>query len=357
MKSLHLLSVLSLNPLHPIVGSVHGFVFDDVFGCGRRIKSKKNFDDRSISIEYVVTHLPLSSQAHNNLKSMIGSVGTYIDTKDETVDPEALMTTTTTAFYNWSFLDSVHLIHCPNGDNSKKRITSTRCILNQVNLLDRLTMKLFDTDDEDRIRGCYNSHVSVFKDILQKQSTAPTKNDRKIFFSPSFDKISSMFFNNLDKTQSNKCIDTSNTGIHVIFEDNLYLNGDDNLSQESIDALSNFIERQNDDNSEHCWDVIHLSYIPYVPDLQVFKTNDKNIVRLSTKSNQSALGTTAYIINNRAMKRIVDRDNELGFTIPIPDTMAELFPETRYALNPTMFVRAPVIPSLGMCQKFCIEGS
>ena len=59
-----------------------------------------------------------------------------------------------------------------------------------------------------------------------------------------------------------------------------------------------------------------------------------------------ALGTTAYIINSKAMKRIVEEDDRKGYTISIPDAMAELFGDSRYALNPTAFVRAPATKSL-----------
>ena len=126
----------------------------------------------------------------------------------------------------------------------------------------------------------------------------------------------------------------------LVFEDNLAL-GTRILTQDTIDAISNFIEK-----NKKGWDVIHLAYIPYVPDLQISKTADKKIVKLLTKNTQSALGTTAYIINTGAMEKIIEKDNEKGFTVPIPDAMAELFGTSRYALNPAAFVRAPTTKSL-----------
>ena len=126
----------------------------------------------------------------------------------------------------------------------------------------------------------------------------------------------------------------------MIFEDNLYL-GNRMLTQDTIDAISNFVK-----NNKNQWDVIHLAYIPYVPDLQISKTNDERIVKLSTKNKQSALGTTAYIINSRALKKLIEEDDKNGYTVSIPDAMADLFGESRYALNPTTFVRAPATKSL-----------
>ena len=90
---------------------------------------------------------------------------------------------------------------------------------------------------------------------------------------------------------------------------------------------------------------MHLSYIPYVPDLRISRTETDDIVKLSCGIG-SALGTTAYIINTKGMKRLIEEDAQKGFYLPIPDLMSKLFPETRYATNPTIFVRAPDTKSL-----------
>jgi len=230
-------------------------------------------------------------------RASVDGTGTFVDIEDDDCDIASPL--------DWGFIDCVYLVHCPNADENRERFVSTRTILKQVNLFDRLEIKKFETDDEDRIRGCYNSHIAIFREILNKRSDGP-------------DDINAL-----------------------IFEDNLYRNGEI-LKQESIDAISSFTEQCDKE-----WDVIHLSYIPYVPDLQILKTNNNKIVRLSTSDSQCALGTTAYVINSRAMRKIIEKDDERGYIgIPIPDAMAELFGETRYALNPAAFTRAPVIPSL-----------
>lgn len=125
----------------------------------------------------------------------------------------------------------------------------------------------------------------------------------------------------------------------LILEDNLALSSGE-VQQSVIDSIVQYT------TENPTWDMVHLSYIPYVPDLKVTKTDQKDIVKLSCGVG-SALGTTAYIINVKAIKRLLQEDKEQGgFYLPIPDLMAKLFPESRYATNPTVFVRAPNTKSL-----------
>ena len=252
-----------------------------------------------------------------SLRASVEGTGTLVDTDGDCE--------TVSSALDWSFIDSAYLIHCPNGDPGGDRIASTRSILKEVNLLDSVTVKEFDTDDEDRVRGCYNSHISVFRDIIQKNSRKSISNNLDFL---------GIFKNNERRDDVDDDLNV------LIFEDNLYLNNGI-LDQECIDAISNFVQEYKDK-----WDVVHLAYIPYVPDLKVSKTDDKRIVKLSTKNQQSALGTTAYVINGRAMRKIIEEDDSKGYTLSIPDAMAELFGESRYALNPTAFVRAPTTKSL-----------
>lgn len=267
-------------------------------------------------------HAGRSQIVPRNLHSLEAvSGGGLVDGESSTISEASA------AALDWSFLDDVYLIHCPNGDVDGNRIKSTKSILDEVNLLDAVTIKEFETDDEDRVRGCYTSHVSVFRDILK---TSPQSSQSKSGFN---------FLDIFQKKENNASKGDDNVKA-LIFEDNLSL-GNRELAQEIIDAVSNFIQ-----NNENDWDVIHLAYIPYVPDLKVSKTDDKRIVKLSTSNQQSALGTTAYIINSKAMKRIVEEDDRKGYTVSIPDAMADLFGDSRYALNPTAFVRAPATKSL-----------
>lgn len=231
---------------------------------------------------------------------------------------------------DWSFLDGVYLITCPNADPSGSRIKKAKQILGSVGLLDKVQVKEFETDDEDRIRGCYSSHISTMKEIFSKASKRPNDKPK----SP-FDDFFGVFKGNDLLAPSDLASDNVNV---LILEDNLALSRQ--LKQSSIDAIAKYGQENPD------WDMIHLSYIPYVPDLKISKTTDKDIVKLSSGIG-SALGTTAYIINSKAMRTIIADDEENGgFYAPIPDVMAKLFPETRFAADPTIFVRAPDTESL-----------
>jgi hypothetical protein len=235
------------------------------------------------------------------------------------------------AVLGWSFLDGVYLITCPNADPGGARLQKTQTILQEIGLSDKLVVKEFVTDDENRIRGCYNSHISVMKEILGK-STA--KNPLlELFGSFPFSDSSSK-----KATRSTTSAADQKEKVVLILEDNLALNGN-KMNRAIVDAVATYC------TVKPTWDMIHLAYIPYVPDLVVSGTSSKSIVKLSCGVG-SALGTTAYIINSSAMKTILQEDQDLGFYAPIPDVMAKLFPESRYAADPTIFTRAPDIKSL-----------
>ena len=79
-------------------------------------------------------------------------------------------------------------------------------------------------------------------------------------------------------------------------------------------------------------------------------THPDSVVRLSCGIG-SALGTTAYVINRRGIERILNDDDrrggyKRGVDGAIPDVMARLFPDTRYAANPAPFLRSPGTRSL-----------
>ena len=222
---------------------------------------------------------------------------------------------------DWSFLFGVYIITCPNADPGSVRLNEALNLLSRANVLDELQVKAFNTDDEDRIRGCYTSHISVIRDALveMKKSKQGPKNPFQAFFSPKEVQLS------------------TDRRVILVLEDNLALTG--SLDQSMIDAISGFAEK----NTQ--WDMIHLSYIPYVPNLVVTRTDNEKIVQLNCGIG-SALGTTAYIINEASMKRVIAQDDAQGYYAPIPDVMAEIFPNTRYAAFPTPFVRAPKTKSL-----------
>lgn len=224
---------------------------------------------------------------------------------------------------DWSFIDAAYLITCPNADPGSERLNGATSILKQCNVGDQVQVKDFDTDDEDRIRGCYTSHISVLRDALKEvNGSSRSKNDQKNPF----------FFSTIQSD------DAESTGSAImVLEDNLALTG--NLDQSILDEVEAFTK------SNDSWDVIHLAYIPYVPNLVVSRTESERIVKV-TCGVGSALGTTAYVISERGLKRLVEHDDREGYYAAIPDVMAELFPDTRYAAFPTPFLRAPQTKSL-----------
>ena len=231
---------------------------------------------------------------------------------------------------DWSFLDGVYLITCPNADPGGARLERAKAILDGVGLLEKLQIKEFNTDDENRIRGCYTSHISVLADVLESKNGKGQKN---IFLDGLFGPI-------MSKTKPSSSESMKERDLNVlVLEDNLALSSGQ-LKQGLIDSVAKYTSTNAD------WDMIHLSYNPYVPDLKLSRTKSKDIVKLSCGVG-SAVGTTAYIINTKAIKRLLeDHEENNGFYAPIPDVMAKLFPESRYSTNPTIFVRAPNTKSL-----------
>lgn len=256
--------------------------------------------------------------------------------------PRAKEASPKTAFpkYDWSFLDAVYLITCPNADPESLRLKKAKGVLLDLGLIDRVQIKEFATDDEDRIRGCYTSHISVMKDALnaikkQKSGNVQNGSERQGWWQEFLP------FQRDDESVVNGHNKSSSSGGAVakimVLEDNIEFSG--NLRQSTLDSISALASQSTS------WDMIHLSYIPYVPNLVVSRTDDESIVKL-TCGIGSALGTTAYIINADGMERVVREDQERGYYAAIPDVMAKLFPETRYGAFPTPFLRAPNTNSL-----------
>jgi len=244
---------------------------------------------------------------------------------------------------DWDFVDKVYLITCPNADPGSARLDKAKTILDKVGLLERVIVKEFDTDDEDRIRGCYTSHISVLKDGMRdiQLSSGITGGSKNV--DDWLGSLLSMFGNNSDAKKRAEIVSNQNAVATnerpkciMVLEDNVEFTG--NLDAETLKSVSHYLGNSGAD-------MIHLSYIPYVPNLIVSKTEDKNIVALST-GQSSALGTTAYVITEKAIETLIQEDAKNGFRAPIPDVMAEQFPNSRFSAYPTPFLRAPKTKSL-----------
>lgn len=244
--------------------------------------------------------------------------------------------------YDWSFIDKTYLITCPNADPGSTRLNKARRILDSVGLLDRVEVKEFQTDDEDRIRGCYTSHITVMKDALEYLRSLDSNPNQSPKGDDWFGSLVSMIGGNVSKTSlktsRQSVAEEKKTKCILVLEDNLEFSG--NLESETLQAVSEYITSSDKDA-----DMIHLSYIPYVPNLIVKQTENERIVSLTT-GQSSALGTTAYVITENAMEKIIQEDAKYGFRAPIPDVMAEQFPDSRYSAYPTPFLRAPKTKSL-----------
>jgi len=196
------------------------------------------------------------------------------------------------------------MITCPNSNTGSERLERAQEILSNVGLLDMTTVKEFETDDEDRIRGCYSSHISVLREAKR------TIGSRKRAAKPA---------------------------MVLVLEDNLQESG--SLAESTLSAIGRFAA------DDLPWDMIHLSYISYVPNFSVKRTPNPNVVRLVSGVG-SALGTTAYLISLDGIEAVLGEHDRRGYVAPIPDVMAALFPESRYASFPAPFQRAAALPSL-----------
>ena len=207
--------------------------------------------------------------------------------------------------HNWAFLDDVFLISTYQS-NSSDRFERTKQELESVGLWDRVKVRTFQTDDQDRVRGCYTSHLAIMKEI---------------------DKV----FSNRDSY----CV--------LVLEDNLEVTK--GMQSEVIESVASFVEASSD------WDVFHLAYMMYVPNLSLLKYRcssiqgdvdkewDKRIVQMIAKPGAS-VGTSSYIVSKSGTKRLLALDRAQGYVEAIPNVMAEIFPDTRYASYPMVFHRA-----------------
>merc|ERR1719310_2533655 len=69
---------------------------------------------------------------------------------------------------DWSFLDAAFMITCPNDDGSNPRCDRALGLLDQVGLRQCTEVLEFQKDDEDRIRGCYTSHIAVLQEAQKR---------------------------------------------------------------------------------------------------------------------------------------------------------------------------------------------
>mmetsp|Transcript_10226 Transcript_10226/g.10297 ORF Transcript_10226/g.10297 Transcript_10226/m.10297 type:complete len:323 (-) Transcript_10226:51-1019(-) len=200
---------------------------------------------------------------------------------------------------DWSFIDKVCIITTTKSD--PLRLERTTKELKKIGLIEKAKIYTFKPDDEDRIRGCYTSHISVLKDA----SKSLKSKDGKI----------------------------------LILEDNLEIT--DGFNPSTVNEIKEFLSQIKS------WDIFQLGYMAYVPNLQMNKLPFQrgNIVLLKSDEN-AALGTSAYIISKSGANKILSYDSKNGYNKPIPNIISLLFKDERYAAYPMLFHRAPSVKSL-----------
>lgn len=225
--------------------------------------------------------------------------------KSSSLQLQVASSSSTSPAVDWSFLDAVYLITASPNGKPASRVETVRIELEKAGLWDKTLVKAFKTDDEDRVRGCYASHMAVLKEV---QSKFKTKKEYRV----------------------------------LILEDNLEATA--GLTPQVVSSVARFLRQQEDTR----WDVFHLAYMMYVPGLRFEREkNNENVVQMVAEAT-AAVGTSSYIVSKAGVDTLLRHDKEKrGFQgDAIPNVMSELFPSTRFASYPMVFHRAGRISSL-----------
>lgn len=166
---------------------------------------------------------------------------------------------------DWSFLDAAYLITCPQPDGTNPRRETAMKQLEAVGLASLTEVCEFGTDDDDRIRGCYTSHISVLEAAEKRFADRPADEQLNI----------------------------------LVLEDNLSISP--RIEQPTLDSMSRFLAKGSSASALQP-DMVHLAYIMYVPGLSVETIpSEEHIVRLQCNAD-SVLGTTAYVISRQGAR-------------------------------------------------------
>jgi len=207
---------------------------------------------------------------------------------------------------DWSCIDAAYVITCPDADGTNSRLERAQEMLEAIGLNERTEVRTFERDDEDRVRGCYTSHIEVMREAARRfPGDAPCN--------------------------------------ILVLEDNLAISP--RISQPVLDNIASFIDGGASGDFAAA-DLMHLAYIMYVPGLSVERLpEEEHIVRLTCDAD-SVLGTTAYIATRSGLTAILAEHDRKGYVDAIPNVMARLFPSSRYAAFPMPLHRAATIKSL-----------
>lgn len=177
-------------------------------------------------------------------------------------------------------------------------LISTACSSRRSKALSRLSnvcapqVRIFERD-QDGARGCYTSHLSVYKEALQKGLSWA-----------------------------------------MILEDNLMLTQEPLEVQNSLAGLLEWLSTSPARGTQ--WSIVHLSLVHSAASLRLRSPQDLPYGQL-VKVERTApdwygpvqikrppgLGTTAYLVSRDAMQAILDYDSRRGYVAPIDDVLAE----------------------------------
>lgn len=181
-------------------------------------------------------------------------------------------------------------------------------------------VRIFERD-ENGARGCYFSHLSIYREALQKDLPWA-----------------------------------------LILEDNLILT-------QSVEQVCELIARtvQWASNSSN-WNVLHLSLVHSAASLRLRPVEIQgesaklSVVKVERTApdwygpvsieRAPGLGTTAYIISDRAMQQMLDLSSDSDFGLPIDDLLAERFAGSTYATFPAPLHRGQTASLINPDQQF-----
>jgi len=220
---------------------------------------------------------------------------------------------------DWGFLDAAFLITCPKPNGSNPRLATALTYLQEVGLGELTEVRAFATDDDDRVRGCYNSHIAVLEEAQERFKDRPADEPLNV----------------------------------LVLEDNLSISP--RIAQPTLDGIREFLgggQRVLCEGGRPP-DMVHLAYIMYVPGLSVESLGRdgqgeswrSSILRLRCNAD-SVLGTTAYVISRSGLDAVMSEHRKAGYVDAIPNVMARLFPTSRYAAFPMPLHRAATVKSL-----------
>lgn len=180
--------------------------------------------------------------------------------------------------------------------------------------------------------GCYTSHIKVLEEINQRCLPQPGGHHHDHPYR------ALVLEDNLELTG----VHGREGGCEKVVRDLTRFVGDDPMGDDDDPGTRG-------SSSNRQWDVIHLAYMMYVPNLNLQRINDddddandggyKHIVQMIADKN-AAVGTSAYLISAAGVSKVLQRHAERGYVDAIPNVMSQLFPESRYAVYPMLFHRA-----------------